>query len=98
MIEEIQEKLQEYYENFEIQVEYVDTNKYRIIILKRNDILKYNCSLKNKNKHDIIKRSVTFEYKWNKEITYNRNIDCIKSSIDKYFKLYLESEEEYENK
>lgn len=84
MVEEIQEKLQELYSTIQIEVEYVEIRKYKIILIKHNTILK-----SNKN-NDIIKKSVTFEYKWENNWTFSENIEQIKFTIDKYFKLYLE--------
>lgn len=52
MVEEIQEKLQENYTNIQIEVEYIEIHKYKIKLLKK---------VRN---HNIIKRSVTFEYNW----------------------------------
>lgn len=78
MVEEIQEKLQEYYQNIQIEVEYLEIRKYKITLLKKV------------REHDIIKRSVTFEYKWLNNFTFSSNIEQIKGIINKYFKLYLE--------
>ena len=86
MVEEIQEKLQELYLTIHIEVEYIEIQKYKIILIKdnRTNILKSN---KNNN---IIKKSVTFEYKWENNWTFSENIEQIKFTIDKYFRLYLE--------
>lgn len=81
MVEEIQEKLQENYTNIQIEVEYVEIRKYKIKLLKK--VLN----------HNIIKRSVTFEYNWQNNFTFSSNIEQIKSIINTYFKLYLEREE-----
>lgn len=82
---EIEDKLQEIYKNIEIEVEYIDIRKYKIKLLKKV------------SKHNIIKKSVTFEYKWINNWTFSANIEQIKYSINKYFKLYLESEVNNEN-
>lgn len=90
MVEEIQEKLQELYSTIQIEVEYVEIRKYKIILIKHNTIKDYGTTILKSNKNnDIIKKSVTFEYKW-KNWTFSANIEQIKFTIDKYFKLYLE--------
>lgn len=92
MSEDIQESLEVYYPNLEIEVEYIDIRKYQIKLIKHT-----NTILKDKKNNDIIKKSVTFEYKWNNNWTFSANIEQIKYSINKYFKLYLESEVNNEN-
>ena len=91
MSEDIQESLEAYFPNIEIEVEYKDIRKYQIKLIKHTNII-----LKDKKNNDIIKKSVTFEYKWNNNWTFSSNIEQIKYSINKYFKLYLESEESNE--
>ena len=91
MVEEIQEKLQELYSTIQIEVEYIDIRKYKIILIKHNTIKDYRTTILKSNKNnDIIKKSVTFEYKWENNWTFSANIEQIKFTIDKYFKLYLE--------
>lgn len=87
MSEDIQEILEAYFPNIEIEVKYIDIRKYQIKLLKHT-----NTILKDKKNNDIIKKSVTFEYKWNNNWTFSANIEQIKYSINKYFKFYLESE------
>ena len=87
MSEDIQESLEPYFPNIEIEVKYIDIRKYQIKLIKHT-----NTILKDKKNNDIIKKSVTFEYKWNNNWTFSANIEQIKYSINKYFKLYLESE------
>lgn len=87
MSEDIQESLEAYFPNIEIEVKYNDIRKYQIKLIKHT-----NTILKDKKNNDIIKKSVTFEYKWNNNWTFSANIEQIKYSINKYFKLYLESE------
>ena len=87
MSEDIQESLEPYFPNIEIEVKYNDIRKYQIKLIKHT-----NTILKDKKNNDIIKKSVTFEYKWNNNWTFSSNIEQIKYSINKYFKLYLESE------
>lgn len=87
MSEDIQESLEPYFPNIEIEVKYNDIRKYQIKLIKHT-----NTILKDKKNNDIIKKSVTFEYKWNNNWTFSANIEQIKYSINKYFKLYLESE------
>ena len=87
MSEDIQESLEAYFPNIEIEVEYKDIRKYQIKLIKHT-----NAILKDKKNNDIIKKSVTFEYKWNNNWTFSANIEQIKYLINKYFKLYLESE------
>lgn len=89
MSEDIQESLEVYFPNIEIEVEYIGIRNYRI---KHTNI-----TLKDKKNNDIIKKSVTFDYKWNIHWTFSSNIEQIKYSINKYFKLYLEREENNEN-
>lgn len=91
MSEDIQEILEAYFPNIEIEVKYIDIRKYQIKLIKHT-----NTILKDKKNNDIIKKSVTFEYKWNNNWTFSSNIEQIKYSINKYFKLYLESEESNE--
>lgn len=91
MDKEIQKKLQELYSTIQIEVEYLEIRKYKIILIKHNTIKDYGTTIlkSNKNNH-IIKKSVTFEYKWENNWTFSANIEQIKFTIDKYFKLYLE--------
>ena len=92
MSEDIQESLEVYYPNLQIEVEYIYIRKYQIKLIKYTNII-----LKDKKNNDIIKKSVTFEYKWNNHWTFSSNIEQIKYLINKYFKLYLESEVKNEN-
>ena len=92
MSEDIQESLEQYFPNIEIEVKYIDIRKYQIKLIKHT-----NTILKDKKNNDIIKKSVTFEYKWNNNWTFSSNIEQIRYSINKYFKLYLESEVNNEN-
>lgn len=85
MVEEIQEKLQELYSTIQIEVEYLEIRKYKITLIKYT-----NTILKDNKNNDIIKKSVTFEYKWSNNWTFSANIEQLKYTIDKYFKLYLE--------
>ena len=87
MSEDIQEILETYYPNLQIEVKYIDIRKYQIKLIKQT-----NTILKDNKNNDIIKKSVTFEYKWSNNWTFSANIEQIKYSINKYFKLYLESE------
>lgn len=88
MSEDIQESLEPYFPNIEIEVKYNDIRKYQIKLIKHT-----NTILKDKKNNDIIKKLVTFEYKWENHWTFSSNIEQIKYLINKYFKLYLESEE-----
>jgi hypothetical protein len=92
MSEDIQEILETYYPNLQIEVKYIDIRKYQIKLIKHT-----NTILKDKKNNDIIKKSVTFEYKWSNNWTFSANIEQIKYTINKYFKLYLESEVNNEN-
>ena len=92
MSEYIQKILEVYYPNLQIEVKYIDIRKYQIKLIKLT-----NTILKDKKNNDIIKKSVTFEYKWSNKWTFSANIEQIKYSINKYFKLYLESEVNNEN-
>ena len=87
MSEDIQESLEVYYPNLQIEVNYIDIGKYQIKLIKHT-----NTILKDMKNNDIIKKSVTFEYKWSNNWTFSSNIEQIKYLINKYFKLYLESE------
>lgn len=80
MSEDIQKILEIYCPNIHIEVKYIDIEKYEIRLIKYN-----------KN-NDIIKKSVTFEYKWDNNSPFASNIEQIIYTINKYFKLYLESE------
>ena len=87
----VEEKLQDLYSTIQIEVEYIDIRKYKIILIKHNTIKDYGTTILKSNKNnDIIKKSVTFEYKWENNWTFSANIEQIKFTIDKYFKLYLE--------
>lgn len=88
MSEDIKEILETYYTNLQIVVEYIDIWKYQIKLIKHT-----NTILKDKKNNDIIKKSVTFEYKWENNWMISANIEQIKFTIEKYFKLYLEGEE-----
>lgn len=92
MSEDIQESLEPYFPNIEIEVKYNDIRKYQIKLIKHT-----NTILKDKKNNDIIKKSVTFEYKWNNNWTFSSNIEQLRYTINKYFKLYLESEVNNEN-
>lgn len=85
MSKDIQEILEAYFPNIEIEVKYIDIRKYQIKLIKHT-----NTILKDKKNNDIIIKSVTFEYKWENNWTFSANIEQIKFTIDKYFKLYLE--------
>ena len=85
MSEDIQESLEPYFPNIEIEVEYIDIRKYQIKLIKHT-----NTILKDKKNNDIIKKSVTFEYKWNNHWIFSSNIEQLRYTINKYFKLYLE--------
>ena len=85
MSEDIKESLEAYFPNIEIEVEYIYIRKYKIKLLKKV------------SKHNIIKKSIIFEYNWNNNWTFSSNIEQIKYSINKYFKLYLESEVNNDN-
>lgn len=88
MSEDIKEILETYYTNLQIEVKYIEIRKYKITLIKYT-----NTILKDNKNNDIIKKSVTFEYKWENNCTFSANIEQIKYSIEKYFKLYLEREE-----
>lgn len=91
MIEDIQEILEAYYPELQIEVKYIDIRKYKIILIKHNTIKDYGTTILKSNKNNnIIKKSVTFEYKWKNNCSFSANIEQIKFTIDKYFKLYLE--------
>lgn len=91
MVEDIQEKLQEYYNNIQVEVEYESIRKYKIKLIKNIPIEEYKTTLlKSTKNNDIIKKSVTFYYDWQKDFTFSANIEQIKYTINKYFKLYLE--------
>ena len=87
MSEDIQESLEAYFPNIKIEIAYVTIKTYQIKITSKSNTIEEI----NKN-HGIMKRSVTFEYKWGDLWTFSSNIEQLKSIIDKYFKLYLESE------
>lgn len=91
MSEDIQEILETYYPNLQIEVKYIDIRKYQIKLIKHT-----NTILKDNKNNDIIKKSVTFEYKWSNNWTFSANIEQIRYSINKYFKLYLERNEDNE--
>lgn len=91
MSEDIKESLEVYFPNIQIEVEYIEIRKYKIILIKHNTIKDYGTTILKSNKNnDIIKKSVTFEYKWENNWTFSANIEQLKYTIDKYFKLYLE--------
>lgn len=69
MSEDIQEILEAYFPNIEIEVKYIDIRKYQIKLIKHT-----NTILKSNKNNDIIKKSVTFEYKWENNWTFSANI------------------------
>ena len=73
MVEEIEEKLEEYYKLLTIKVEYVTFKKYRISISTR---------ILNKGKTTSI--LIDFNYEWQDHITLLGNIEQIKYYIEKY--------------
>ena len=79
MSEDIKESLEVYYPNIQIEVEYLEIRKYKITLIKHT-----NTILKDNKNNDIIKKSVTFEYKWQNNWTFSANIEQIKYTIDKY--------------
>lgn len=91
MEEEIEEKLQEYYKDIKIEVAYVTIKTYQIKITSKTNTIE-----EISRNNGIMKRSVTFEYKWGDLWTFSSNIEQLKTIIDKYFKLYLESRENNE--
>lgn len=87
MSEDIQESLEAYFPNIKIEVAYVTIKTYQIKITNKSQTID-NISKNN----GIMRRSVTFEYKWGDLWTFSSNIEQLKTIIDKYFKLYLEGE------
>lgn len=77
----------------EIQEKLEEIYEYLEIEVKYSN-KKYLIKLTVKN---IIKRSVLFEYTWNDKWTFSANIEQIKYTINKYFKLFLEREVNNEN-
>lgn len=84
MSEDIQEILETYYPDLQIEVKYIDIRKYQIKLIKHT-----NTILKDNKNNDIIKKSVSFEYQWSNNWTFSSNIEQIKYLINKYFKLYV---------
>ena len=87
MSEDIQESLEAYFPNIKIEVAYVTIKTYQIKITSKTNTIEEI----SKN-NGIMKRSVTFEYKWGDLWTFSSNIEQLKTIINKYFKLYLEGE------
>lgn len=87
MSEDIQESLEAYFPNIKIEVAYVTIKTYQIKITNKA----YSIEDINRN-NGIMKRSVTFEYKWGDLWTFSSNIEQLKTIINKYFKLYLEGD------
>ena len=87
MSEDIQESLEAYFPNIKIEVAYVTIKTYQIKITSKTNTIE-----EISRNNGIMKRSVTFEYKWGDLWTFSSNIEQLKTIIDKYFKLYLESE------
>lgn len=50
MVEEIQEKLQELYSTIQIEVEYIEIRKYKIILIQHNTIKDYGTTILKSNK------------------------------------------------
>lgn len=65
---EIEDKLQEYYKNCIIEVEFVDFRKYKIIV-------------KIETKNEIFVK--TLEYLWDSKLTFKANVDTIIDIINK---------------
>lgn len=73
MVEEIEEKLKEYYEFLTIEVEYAKIKTYKIFI---------SVILTDYRNSDVIK-GVEFDYFWNPNWTTDANIEQIKYDIEK---------------
>lgn len=65
---EIEDKLQEYYQNCIIEVEFIDFRKYKILV-------------KIETKNEIFEKSI--EYLWDSKLTFKVNIDTIIDIINK---------------
>lgn len=65
---EIEDKLQEYYQNCIIEVEFIDFRKYKILV-------------KIETKKEIFGK--TLEYLWDSKLTFKANIDTIINIINK---------------
>ena len=87
MSEDIQESLEAYFPNIKIEVANVTIKTYQIKITSKTNTIEEI----SKN-NGIMKKSVTFEYKWGDLWTFSSNIEQLKTIINKYFKLYLEGE------
>lgn len=65
---EIEDKLQEYYQNCIIEVEFIEFRKYKIIV-------------KIETKNEIFEK--TIEYLWDSKLIFKANIDTIIDIINK---------------
>lgn len=65
---EIEDKLQEYYQNCIIEVEFIEFRKYKILV-------------KIETKNEIFGK--TIEYLWDSKLTFKANIDTIIDIINK---------------
>ena len=65
---EIEDKLQEYYQNCIIEVEFIEFRKYKILV-------------KIETKNEILEKPI--EYLWDSKLTFKANIDTIIDIINK---------------
>lgn len=73
MVEEIEEKLKEYYEFLTIEVEYAKIKTYKIFI---------SITLTDYRNSDVIK-GVEFYYNWEDHLTFTANIEQMRYNIEK---------------
>lgn len=73
MVEEIEEKLKEYYEFLTIEVEYAKIKTYKIFI---------SVTLMDYRNSDVIK-GVEFYYNWEDHLTFTANIEQMRYNIEK---------------
>ena len=73
MVEEIEEKLQEYYEFLTIEVDYVKIKTYKIYI---------SVKLTDFRDSEVIK-GVEFEQTWEDNLTFSANIEQLRYHIEK---------------
>lgn len=83
MVEEIEEKLKEYYEFLTIEVDYVKIKTYKIYI---------SVKLTDFRDSEVIK-GVEFYYKWKDHLTFTANIEQMRYNIEKAIIKFFRKEE-----
>ena len=84
MVEEIEEKLKEYYEFLTIEVEYAKFKTYKIFI----------SVILADYRNSEVKKGVEFYYKWIDHLTFTANIEQMRYKIEKAIIKFFRKEDE----